>query len=114
MVNRQQDLDSLQLAVALALEPLGKVSLATPYKSLRRVTVVHPSGASVRLIVSGEFRTRLCLISVLRIIDDHNQKLLYSPHHTFRGIQVQDPPLGPVFTCVKEILDTLAELPQPP
>lgn len=113
MINRQQELDSLQHAVAQALEPLGKVSLATPYKSLRRVIVVHPSGAAVRLIVSGEFRRRLYVISVLRVTDDHNPKLTYSPNHTFRNVQAEAPELGAVVSCVKDALETLAQLPQP-
>jgi hypothetical protein len=114
VINRQKELDSLHLAVARALEPMGEISLATPYKSLRRVTVVHPSGASVRVIVSGQHRVNLYVISVLEITDDHNQKLTYSPNHTFRGLRAQDPDLAPIVARVKATLEALAQLPRPP
>jgi|SRR5688572_10136703 hypothetical protein len=109
MGDRQKELDSLQLAVAHAVEPLGRVTLATPYKSLRRVTVEHPLGATVRLVISGEFRGRCYLISVLKIQDDFNQKLTYVDNHTFRGVPAESPDLSPLVARVREALDVLIE-----
>lgn len=110
MIDRQRELDTLQLAVATVLEPLGKIRLATPYKSLRRVTVTHPSGASVRLIISGEFRGKSYLISVLKIVDDFNSKVAQLDNFTMRGVNAADPELSSLFTRVKESLEALAEL----
>lgn len=109
MVDRQGELDSLQQAVARALEPLGKISLTTPFKTIRRVAVQHPSGACVRLIISGEFRGRAYVISILKVMDDFNSKLTHVHNHTFRRVQPDAPELGPLVEQVRETLELLAQ-----
>ena len=111
MVDRQGDLDSLQGAVARALEPLGKVSVATPFKSIRRVTVQHTSGASVRVIISGEFRKRAYVISILKVMDDFNPTVTHLRNHTIRCVQPDAPELGDLVEQVREALEALAQLP---
>lgn len=111
MVDRQEDLDSMQQAVARALEPLGKVSVATPFKSIRRVTVDHVSGASVRVIISGEFRKRAYVVSILKVMDDFNPTMTRVRNYTIRCVQPDAPELNDLVEQVREALNALAGLP---
>ena len=113
-VDRERELDSLALEVAQRLELLGKVSLATPFKSIRRVIVQYPLGTSLRLVISSEFRKRGYRISVLRVVDDENSKLTYAENYTIGDVPASGADLEPLVAHVKETLERLATLPVPP
>lgn len=106
---RRRDLDDLQGQVARALAPLGVVTLAASCKTIRRVTVEHPSGVCLKVVVGIDIRVRskTYFVSLLRVTDGFNSKLTRIPNFTLRGLTPESADLTRIVERVRDAFSRL-------
>ncbi len=104
MLDWELGIETLQRRVADALEPLGNIELDTPCSTLRKVTVTHRTGASVRVMIGVELPLRLetYFVSVLRVMDAQNPRIIHAQNETSRRLPAVDGDLGPILAVARQ------------